>query len=176
VREAAAEIEATALVPAAPAEVFGFLSDLSNHWRLVDRLVEVVSLDGEPPDRAVVRLCGPLGLRRTVRTRVTATRAPRLLIGVAELGEGGSSDSTRALVSWTLAGRFGQTRVRLAAEIEHATRLDRLLLALGGRAWLRRRFAFGLERLAERFAAASPQPTPAPPHTPAERTSRPTAS
>jgi uncharacterized protein YndB with AHSA1/START domain len=162
VREAAAEIEATALVPATPEEVFRFLSDLSNHWRLVDRLVEVVSLEGDPPDRAVVRLRGPFGLRRTVRTRVTAARAPRLLIGVAELGDGGASGGggTRALVSWTLAGRLGQTRVRLAAEVEHATRLDRLLLALGGRAWLRRRFAFGLERLAERFAAARAAPSP----------------
>jgi hypothetical protein len=118
--------------------------------------VEVVALEGEPPDRAVVRLRGPLGLRRTVHTRVTATRSPRLLIGVAEMGD------TRALVSWTLAGRLGQTRVRLAAEVEHASALDRLLLALGGRAWLQRRFAFGLERLAERYAAvhaAPPAPT-----------------
>lgn len=161
-REAGAEIEATALVPATPEEVFRFLSDLSNHWRLVDKLVEVVSVEGDPPDRAVVRLRGPLGLRRTVRTRVTAARAPRLIIGVAELGDGGSSGSggTRALVSWTLAGRLGQTRVRLAAEVEHATRLDRLLLTLGGRAWLRRRFASGLERLAERFAAGRPAPLP----------------
>ncbi|MEA2439448.1 MAG: hypothetical protein QOH76_872 [Thermoleophilaceae bacterium] len=146
-REAAGEIEAVALVPAAPEEVFAFLSDLANHWRLVDRFVEVLSLEGTPPDRAVVRLRGPLGVRRTVITRVTATRSPRLIIGVAELGE-----ETRARVSWTLAGRLGQTRVRLAAEVEHAGPLDRLLLTLGGRTWLRRRFAFGLERLAERFS------------------------
>jgi uncharacterized protein YndB with AHSA1/START domain len=171
VREAAAEIEATALVTAAPEDVFEFLSDLSNHWRLVDRLVEVVSLDGEPPNRAVVRLRGPLGLRRTVQTRVTASRSPRLLIGLAEMGE------TRARVSWTLAGRLGQTRVRLAAEVENATPLDRLLLALGGRAWLRRRFAFGLERLAARYAAApSPQPTPAQSPRRAEGSSPPTPS
>jgi hypothetical protein len=131
--------------------VFGFLSDLENHWRLVDRLVEVLSVEGDPPDRAVVRLRGPLGLRRTVHTRVTAARTPRLLIGVAEMGE------TRALVSWTLAGRLGQTRVRLAAEIEHATALDRLLLACGGRAWMQRRFAHGLTRLAERFQPTTAQ-------------------
>jgi uncharacterized protein YndB with AHSA1/START domain len=159
VREAAAEIEATALVPAAPEDVFEFLSDLANHWRLVDRLVEVVSVEGDPPNRAVVRLRGPMGLRRTVRTRVTAARAPRLLIGVAEMGEAGE---TRALISWTLGGRLGQTRVRLAAEVEQATALDRALLALGGRVWLRRRFAFGLERLAERFAAERLAPSAAP--------------
>ena len=91
VGEAAAEIEATALVPAPPEEVFEFLSDLSNHWRLVDRYVEVISLtgpDGGPPDSGVVRLRGPLGVRRTVHTRVTAAHSPRLIIGTAELGPG----------------------------------------------------------------------------------------
>jgi Polyketide cyclase / dehydrase and lipid transport len=146
-----AEIEAAAIIPASPEEVFAFLSDLSNHWRLVDRFVEVIELCGPPdgpPDSGLVRLRGPLGVRRTVRTRVTASRSPRLIIGTAELGA-----STRARVSWTVAGRLGQTRVRLAAEVERATVLDRLLLACGGRVWLRRRFAFGLERLAERFMA-----------------------
>ena len=153
---AAAEIEATAVVDAPPDEVFDFLCDLGNHWRLVDRLVTVVSLEGDPPDRAVVRLHGPLGLRRTVHTHVTASRAPRLLIGVAEMGD------TRALVSWTLGAHRGRTRVRLAAEIQEASALDRLLLACGGRAWMRRRFGYGLTRLAERF-----QPTPERSPTPA---------
>jgi uncharacterized protein YndB with AHSA1/START domain len=156
VREAAAEIEATAVVDAPPDDVFDFLSDLGNHWRLVDRLVDVVSLEGSPPDRAVVRLRGPLGLRRTVHTHVTASRAPRLLIGVAEMG------TTRALVSWTLAPHGGETRVSLSAEVQKASAVDRLLLACGGRAWLRRRFGHGLKRLADRF-----QPTPERSPTPA---------
>src|SRR5436190_9116220 len=169
VREAAGEIEAVALVPAAPEEVFAFLSDLANHWRLLDSHVEVMELDGAPPDRAVVRLRGPLGVRRTVRTRVTAARSPRLIIGVAELGE-----STRARVSWTLAGRLGDTRVRLAAEVEHADLLDRMLLRLGGRVWLERHFAYGLERLAARFS--SEPTTPPPSHAPAKGSDPPTPS
>ena len=146
----AADIEATAVIPAAPEQVFAFLSDLANHWRLVDSYVEVIELhgpEGGAPDSGVVRLRGPLGVRRTVSTRVTALHSPRLIIGVAELGDG-----TRARVSWTLAPRAGRTHVRLEAEVQYASALDRLLLALGGRAWLRRRFAFGLERLAQRFA------------------------
>src|SRR5437762_1525391 len=106
VREAAGEIEAVGLVHAPPEDVFEFLSDLANHWRLLDRHVEVLEIDGTPPDRAIVRLRGPIGVRRTVRTRVTAARNPRLIIGIAELGGG-----TRARVSWTLAGRLGETRV-----------------------------------------------------------------
>jgi hypothetical protein len=170
VREAAAEIEATGIVPAPPDEVFEFLSDLANHWRLVDSYVKVVSIEG---DSAIVRLRGPLGVRRTVHTHVTAERSPRLIIGVAELPSG-----TRARVSWTLAGRLGQTRVRLAAEVEHAGPLDRLLLALGGRVWMRRRFRFGLERLAERFAGngASPPPTPRPSRRQAEDSPPPSPS
>jgi uncharacterized protein YndB with AHSA1/START domain len=140
------DVEAVALVPAPPEEVFAFLCDLKNHWLLTDHKIEVVQINGGN-DGGVVRVQGPLGLSRTAHTRVTASREPRLLIGVAEL-EGG----TRARVSWTLAGRMGQTRVRLAAEVEQARPLDRVLLALGGRAWMRRTFRRTLERLAERFA------------------------
>ena len=69
------------------------------------------------------------------------------MIGTAELGGG-----TRARVSWTLAGRLGDTRVRLAAEIERTGRLDRMLLFLGGRWWLRRLFESTLDRLADELA------------------------
>jgi hypothetical protein len=151
-RSPAAAIEAAALVPAQPQEVFAFLSDLGNHWRLASRFVEVVELEsarnGDSADRGVVRLRGPLGLRRTARTTVTAARAPRLIIGTAEIAGG-----TRARVSWTLAQRLGQTRVRLAAEIENARGLDRLLLALGARRWLERRFQETLAALAAELQA-----------------------
>ena len=144
-------VEAAALVPAPPEEVFDFLSDLGNHWRLTDRFVRVVELIGPPDgpaDGGTVRLRGPFGLHRTVRTHVSAARRPRLMIGIAEIGS-----STRARVSWTLGGRLGQTRVLLSAEVEHASPGDRLLLALGGRIWLERLFERTLARLAQRFAA-----------------------
>jgi uncharacterized protein YndB with AHSA1/START domain len=140
-----AEIEATALVHSPPERVFEFLSELGNHWRVADPFVEVLTLDasdGGAPNGGTVQVRGPLGLRRTATTKVVAARAPRLLIGTAELSGG-----TRARVSWTLAGRLGSTRVRLAAELDQATPLDRALLALGGRRWLARRFAGTLERL-----------------------------
>jgi uncharacterized protein YndB with AHSA1/START domain len=140
-----ADIEAAALVAAPPEEVFEFLSDLANHWRLTDRQVKVLSLNGTN-DGGVVRIRGPLGLSRTAHTRVTASREPRLIIGIAELDGG-----TRARVSWTLAGRANKTRVRLAADVEHATPRDRLLLALGGKVWMRRMFRRTLGQLTERF-------------------------
>ena len=151
-------IEATAVVPATADEVFSFLSDLSNHWRLVDRFVEVLSVDGSV---GLVRLRGPFGVRRTVRTRVTEARAPELIVGVAELGA-----RTRGVVRWELSpGPDGSTHVRLAASVARASLFDRLLLACGGRAWMRQRFRVGLERL-----AATP-PTPLRSRPPAQRTS-----
>jgi uncharacterized protein YndB with AHSA1/START domain len=145
-----ADVEAAAVIAAPPEEVFAFLSDLRNHWLLADRFVEVLTLeasDGGRADGARVRVRGPLGVRRTATTRVVAAREPRLLIGTAELANG-----TRARVSWVIAGRLGSSRVRLAAELERARPLDRLLLAAGGRWWLRRRFASTLERLAHELA------------------------
>ena len=149
-----ASIEAEALIGAGPEEVFGFLADLRNHWQLTDRAIRVVELNGGA-DGGLVRIRGPLGVGRMVQTSVMAQRSPRLIIGVAELPSG-----TRARVSWTLAGRVGKTRVRLAAEIEHVAPLDRVLLAVGGRAYMGGVFRRTLDRLAERFS--EPPPTPAP--------------
>jgi hypothetical protein len=158
--EPTADVEAAALVPAPPEDVFAFLSDLRNHWRLADRFVEVLTLEssgGGAADGGRVRVRGPLGIRRTVTTRVVAAREPRLMIGTAELASG-----TKARVSWTIAGRLGSSRVRLAADLERARRLDRLLLAAGGRWWLRRRFASTLERLARELGSEPGESEPAP--------------
>jgi uncharacterized protein YndB with AHSA1/START domain len=141
------EVEATAVVAAPPDEVFEFLSRLENHWRIAGRFVEVVSVNGDPG--GTVRVRGPLGVRRTAHITVTAMRAPRLIIGVAELPAG-----TRARVSWTLASRLGDTAIRLAVQVEHASTLDRALLALGGHIWLQRRFADTLRELARAFEGA----------------------
>lgn len=152
--EPAADVEAAALVSAPPEEVFGFLADLENHWRVADRFVEVLELnrtDGGPADGGMVRVRGPLGLRRTVTTRVVAARAPRLLIGTAEVRGG-----TRARVSWSLAGHLESTRVRLAVAVERAAPGDRLLLRLGGRRWLQRRFERTLENLANEVEGGQP--------------------
>lgn len=91
---------------------------------------------------------GPFGVGRTAATRVLAAEAPRLMVGTAELGR-----RTRAFVRWKLGVGDGGTRVRLEATIERMGWLDRLLLVLGGRAWLERRFAAVLRRLTEDVSA-----------------------
>ena len=146
------KLEAAAVVPAAPEAVFEFLSALENHWRVADRFVDVVRLDrpagDDHADGGVVRVTGPLGLRRTAMTRVERAEPPALLVGTADIGP-----RTRARVSWSLTPHAAGTLVGLAAEIERAAPLDRVLLGLGGRAWLERRFASALAHLARHFGA-----------------------
>lgn len=150
---AAGMIEAQARVEAPPEELFDYLARLDNHWRLMDDSVEVLSLDGDGdggPDRAVVRMHGPLGIGRVAHTRVLEAERPRLLRGVAEIGHPteGWRRRTEGEVSWTLEPDGGGTRVRLRASVTRAGIADRILLFLGGRAWMAARFRLALARLA----------------------------
>jgi uncharacterized protein YndB with AHSA1/START domain len=140
---AGARIEAERVVAATPEAVFAFLSNLENHWKLAGRWVEAVALEDS---NGRVRIHGPLGLRRTARTTVVDARPSHVIHGTAELSGG-----TLARVAWELGEDAGGTEVRLSAEVEHATLPDRLLLALGGRVWMARRFEAILERLDQQF-------------------------
>jgi hypothetical protein len=146
---------------AAPAEtLFAYLADLEQHWQLADRFIEVVSLErspgGGPARGGVVRMRGPLGISRAARTRVVEAEAPTRLAGSAEVGQ-----ATVARVSWTLTAADPHTQVRLDATVERAGRLDRALLALGGRRWLARRFEGILETLARRVGERARHSVPA---------------
>jgi hypothetical protein len=147
-RRRGAPIAADGLVPIGREAVFAFLAELSNHWLVADRWIDVVCLDDEG-DGGRVRIRGPLGLRRTARTQVLKAEPPARLEGRAALG------GTVARVRWELAERGQATLVRLEAHVEHAGPLDRLLLAAGGRAWLRWRFRATIAGLAHRCAEAN---------------------
>jgi hypothetical protein len=153
-----APIEAVREVPATREDVFAFLAALPNHWALANRWIEVVSLESGPEaprggefDRGIVRIRGPLGLRRTARTRVLAADPPGRMSGSAQLG------GTLATVTWDLEEANPGSRVRLSAEVEAASLPDRLLLSLGGRAWMRRHFATVLATLARQFESGQPE-------------------
>jgi Polyketide cyclase / dehydrase and lipid transport len=135
------KIQARGIVPASPAEVFGFLADLDNHWQLEEDF-QLLALNGGDGGR--VRLRGPLGIHRTAHTEVTERRPLRSMTGIARIGA-----RTTASVSWTLRPfGSGRTCLELSAEVREASVLDRLLLAAGGRAWLERRFGRIVGRLA----------------------------
>jgi hypothetical protein len=131
--------------------VFDFLADLENHWLLTGAQVEVLDLEGPPGARVGgrVRLRGPLGLGRQVATQVMASEPPTWMAGTARLGNG-----TAATVSWTLAERDGRVNVALEGRIGSVSPWDRLLLALGGRWWMRRLFRRTLLKLSEQFERA----------------------
>ena len=144
-------IEARTSVSHAPERVFEFLSDLRNHWRLEDAFVELGGLEGDEghgPTGGRIRIRGPLGLSREARTRVLDASPPEpaasgALAGRADLG------ATIGRVGWAIDPRAnGGSDVRLWAEVERASPLDRVLLGLGGRRWLRRIFTRSLANLA----------------------------
>src|SRR3954466_13733775 len=96
----ASPIATSRLVAAPPDTVFRYLEDLANHARLAPRTAELMKLDRRPEhlDRAIVRLRGPLGMRRTSAPELVRTDPPRLLVGRATLGS-----RTTVSVSWTIA-------------------------------------------------------------------------
>ncbi|HEY7705613.1 MAG TPA: SRPBCC family protein [Gaiellaceae bacterium] len=132
-------ISAERVIPAEPERVFEFLSDLRNHWRLETAFVRLQDVDGSG---GTIRLRGPFGLSREVRTRVLEAEPARRVAGRADLSGG-----TVGLVAWELLPAEGGTNVRLSASVPEASLLDRLILALGGRRWLGRLFSRALANL-----------------------------
>ena len=132
-------VSADSLVAAPAPEVYAYLADLERHWDLLPGVVDVVAADREG---AVLRLRGPRGLRRTVRTRITDARPSRELAGRAT-----TDDGSVAIIRWSLTPRGERTHVRLEADIRRTSAVDRVLLALGGEAWLEFALALALGRL-----------------------------
>jgi Polyketide cyclase / dehydrase and lipid transport len=134
---------AVADVSASAGTVYGFLSDLGNHWRLASRWIEVMTLKPATgtADGATVRLNGPFGMSRTVHTRVDASIEPTLVRGQ------GSSGRTGADVEWQIAEHGEGTRVSVEVRLRRAQLRDRVIWSIGGRAWLARRLQQTLSEL-----------------------------
>jgi hypothetical protein len=165
-----APIAFTRRLDAPPADVFAFLEDLRNHVSLAPSSAEVLSLEAGPHGlgHAVVRLTGPLAIRRTAHTELVRLEAPSLIAGQARVGE-----HTEASVTWRIDDDGGGASVvTLTARVEKAGALERLVLALGGRRWITRRFAAALEELAAELsrdrARMAPRATGRPAHFRAE--------
>ncbi len=157
---AGVDVMARRALPAAPARVFEFLADLHNHWLLQDRFVELGGLDGDEgstPLGGQVRLKGPVGIRREARTRALSARppgqgVPERLLGRADVGTG-----TTGRISWEIDGDGDGSVATLAAVVERASLLDRVLLLLG-RWWLQRTFDQALVNLDRILTVAAPAP------------------
>ena len=137
-------------VISAPRErVFEYLQDIANHAEFTDHyLVEwhLTRID-------------PVGLGAGARFRVKApgnrfswadvtfaeVERPHRIV---EVGRTGKNNRVRTLGVYELApGPGGTTRVRYTLETAPATAVDRLMEALGGRGWLRRKNKRAMRRL-----------------------------
>jgi hypothetical protein len=144
-------VRAERVVIAPPEAVYEFLADLSNHYLISVRQLDLVALaPGNTGGRIVIR--GPLGIRRTARTMVTWDRPTTAFGGTARVGS-----RTRAAVDWGVRDCGTVTRVTLSAHIMNAGLVDRALLAVGGRRWLGRCFRHTLARLAHVLGPGSPR-------------------
>jgi hypothetical protein len=127
-----------------------FLADLENHALLAPASVSVLSLDGQRhrATRALVRLRGPLAIRRTASTELLRATGSSI-VGRANVG------NTVASVVWNVEALREGSVVTLCATVDAASSLDRLLLRFGGRRWLAGRFAGALEQLSQQLTAAA---------------------
>ena len=137
-----ARIESSRVLPHPPERVFAFLSDLHNHWQLANSFI---SVDGVQDGGGRIVIRGPFGISREARTELVEAVPSRLLRGRAQVG------GTAGAVEWVIEPDGGGSNVALSAEAVRATVPDRLLLTLGGRRWLRRRFERVLETLERRL-------------------------
>lgn len=136
--------KATSHVGAPVTDVFTFLADLRNHWRLAGPWIEVLQLtpDHGHADGATVRLRGPLGLVVAARTSVYERREP------TEIRGSGKAGGSLADVVWSL-GQAGPDRTQVAVEVQlrRATPHHRAIWLLGGAIWLQSRLSHTVSEL-----------------------------
>jgi hypothetical protein len=143
-------VTAIRMISHPPERVYAFVADIENHWRLSDRCLRLEGLNRKPSGGRII-IAGPLGVRRTVHTTVTTEHEPHRFGGVATIGH-----RTRAVAHWDIELTQQGTRVVLESRACSLGTLDRILLALGGRWWLRREYRRVLARLAEILDVTEP--------------------
>ncbi len=148
-------VRATRPVAAGAEALAAYLANLDNHWDLCGDLVEIRALGGPREERIAAHLLlkGPLGIRRTARTRLLGA-SPDKVWGRAQLDSG-----TQARITWRFAPRRGTTEVSLELELRDVRLFDRLLFALA-RPWITTQLTRALGRLAEIAAIAAEQVEP----------------
>ena len=131
---------------AAPSEsVFDYLQSFERVLELIDGRVESL---GVSDGGSRVRLRGPSGVRRTVRTGLTYARSPESIVGQVEAGR-----LTRGTVRCSIQRSDTGSWVEVVGRAEALGLLDRVLLGLGGRRWLARSIELALEEIDRRLGA-----------------------
>ncbi len=130
-------------------EVFEYLADISNHAEFTDHYLTQWRLTREDSyglgAGARFRIKAPLSRFSWADMTLAEVQPPFRII---ERGRGGKYNRIRMLGTYTLSpAPGGTTKVEYTFETEAPLPSDRLLEALGGRAWTRRQAARAMKRL-----------------------------
>jgi uncharacterized protein YndB with AHSA1/START domain len=130
-------------------EVFEYLADIANHPEFTDHYLVDWHLTREDPygtgAGARFRIKAPLNRFSWADMTFAELQPP---FRIVERGRGGKFNRIRMLGTYTLsAGAGGTTRVEYTLETVPVMLSDRLMEALGGRAWSRRQAAKAMRRL-----------------------------
>jgi hypothetical protein len=137
-----ATVEVSRFMHAPRRIVHAVLSDIDAHHRLADDGIQLLDTNHQRArPRGLIRVNPPIPLSWTIRTEMICDEPDRV-VGIAAIGEREAAD-----LVWQLDQREGGTLVRLEATTRDLSSLEQLLLKLGGRWWLRRRFSSTLRRL-----------------------------
>jgi uncharacterized protein YndB with AHSA1/START domain len=140
----------TSIVIDAPRErVFAYLQDLANHPQFTDHyLVDWRLTRADSVGRgagARFRIAAPGNRFGWGDVTFSEVQAPRKIV---EVGRSGKGNRIRTLGVYELAeGVHGTTRVHFTLSTESRVLSDRMMEALGGRAWIRRKNAKAMRRL-----------------------------
>jgi len=130
-------------------EVFEYLADIANHAEFTDHYLVDWHLTREDPyglgAGARFRIKAPMSRFAWADMTFAELDPPHRIV---EHGRGGKFNRTRMLGTYTLSpAADGTTNVQYTFETEPALLSDRLLEALGARAWTRRQAAKAMRRL-----------------------------
>lgn len=130
-------------------EVFEYLSDIANHAEFSDHYLVDWHLLREDPRGvgagARFRVKAPLNRFSWADLTISELQRP---FRILERGRGGKYNRIRIVAIYTLQpAPGGGTQVDLTLETETALPSDRLMDAMGGRSWMRRKSARAMRRL-----------------------------
>lgn len=129
--------------------MFDYLADIANHAEFSDHYLVDWHLLREDPRGvgagARFRAKAPLNRFTWADLTISEVQPPYRIV---QRGRGGKFNRIRILAAYTLHPAPGNgTRVDLTLETEPALPSDRLVDALGGRSWMRRKSARAMRRL-----------------------------
>jgi uncharacterized protein YndB with AHSA1/START domain len=130
-------------------EVFEYLANIANHAEFTDHYMRDWHLTREDPYGAGAgarfRVTAPLNRFSWADVTFAELQRP---FRIVERGRGGKFNRIRMLGTYTLSpGPGGTTKVQYTFETQPVMLSDKLLDALGGRAWTRRQAAKAMRRL-----------------------------